>query len=42
MMAGKGTTTAWKRVRADFNTLISAPVGVVKLAAPGSWQERPA
>ncbi len=29
-----------KRVRADFNTLNSAPVDLVKLAAPGSWQEQ--
>ena len=29
-----------KRIRADFNTLDSAPVDLVKLAAPGSWQER--
>lgn len=28
-----------KRIRADFNTLTSAPIGVVKLAAPASWQE---
>ncbi len=29
-----------KRTLADFNTLDSAPVDLVKLAAPGSWQER--
>jgi len=28
-----------KRVLADFNSLDSAPVDLVKLAAPGSWQE---
>jgi len=28
-----------KRVLADFNSLASAPVDLVKLAAPGSWQE---
>ncbi len=31
--------TTLKRIRVDFNTLTSAPVGIVKLAAPGSWQE---
>lgn len=29
-----------KRILADFNTLGSAPVDLVKLAAPRSWQER--
>lgn len=29
-----------KRVRADFNTLTSTPIGVVKLAAPSSWQAK--
>ena len=29
-----------KRIRADFNTLDSAPEDLVKLAAPGSWQEQ--
>lgn len=29
----------FKRIHVDFNTLTSAPVGIVKLAAPGSWQE---
>lgn len=28
-----------KRIFVDFNTLNSAPVDLVKLAAPGSWQE---
>ncbi|HUY75540.1 MAG TPA: hypothetical protein VMV29_02140 [Ktedonobacterales bacterium] len=31
--------TTMKRVLADFNSLASAPVDLVKLAAPGSWQE---
>ncbi len=29
-----------KRILADFNALDSVPVDLVKLAAPGSWQER--
>lgn len=29
-----------KRIHVDFNTLTSAPVGVVKVASPGSWQEK--
>lgn len=29
-----------KRILADFNTLDSEPVDLVKLSAPGSWQER--
>ena len=29
-----------KRIIADFNTLDSAPVDLVKLAAPRSWQEQ--
>lgn len=31
---------AMKRILAGFNTLDSAPVDLVKLAAPGSWQEQ--
>lgn len=33
-------TQPLKRVRADFNTLNSEPVDLVKLASPGSWQEK--
>jgi len=29
-----------KRIHVDFNTMISEPIDLVKLAAPGSWQER--
>lgn len=32
--------SAMKRILADFNTLDSAPEDLVKLAAPGSWQEQ--
>ena len=28
-----------KRIHVDFNTLNADPVDLVKLAAPGSWQE---
>jgi hypothetical protein len=38
-MADKAASITVKRVRTDFNTLTSAPVGIVKLAAPGTWQE---
>jgi hypothetical protein len=38
-MADKAASTTMKRIHADFNSLTSAPVGVVKLAAPASWQE---
>ena len=31
--------TTMKRVLADFNSLDSTPVDLVKLATPGSWQE---
>ncbi|GEM_PF-1096023 len=33
-------TNQLKRIHADFNTLDSEPVDLVKLAAPGTWQER--
>lgn len=29
-----------KRVPVDFNTLNSEPVDLVKIASPGSWQEK--
>lgn len=28
------------RIEVDFNTLNSAPIDLVKIAAPGSWQEQ--
>ncbi len=30
---------AMKRIHVDFNTMTSAPVDLVKLAGPGTWQE---
>lgn len=32
--------TPLTRIEVDFNTLNSAPVDLVKIAAPGSWQEQ--
>ena len=34
------SNTSLTRVEVDFNTLNSAPVDLVKIAAPGSWQEQ--
>jgi len=29
-----------KRIHVDFNTMMSEPIDLVKVAAPGSWQEQ--
>ena len=39
-MADDTTPVTLTRIEVDFNTLTSAPVDLVKIAAPGSWQEQ--